>query len=410
MTQFDPNPGDTVEVCEEAFVVQVHPSAPRMAYAQEGGRATIFQVRDARGNDFALKVFKQAFRDPRQAEIARRLTEYRQLPGLRAAHRRVVAAGKPPFAPALDHAVVMPWIGGKTWFDTLAHVKANDEHVKQQTAIHLCHRFLDVLRALEGRGAAHTDIASGNVVIDMASLDVQLVDLEDLFGPDFPRPALVTRRTPGYTRDGLAGAGGFWTARGDRFAGVVLAAEILALSHPVLARMSRGDSFFDPAAIGDCDVPQFRAVMDYLRGLAPEFAELFQRAWTAPTLADCATLAECATSLEPLARRTPPPDGEFFVSSVGFPIILPTPVRGEDDDARRRAIVWKPLDLAAPQPPVPARPPPSLPSRPAPQLAPEPPAPALAPQVMNLPTSARLFTLLVVALCIIGVVVSVVIR
>src|SRR5262249_3032065 len=150
--------------------VQVHPSAPRMAYAQEGSRATIFQVRDQNGNDFALKVFKQAFRDPRQAEIAGHLAEYRQLPGLRAAHRRAVAAGKPPFAPALDHAVVMPWIGGKTWFDVLGQVKASDEHLEVRTAVHLCRRVLDVLRMLEARGAAHTDIAAGNVVIDTASL------------------------------------------------------------------------------------------------------------------------------------------------------------------------------------------------------------------------------------------------
>jgi hypothetical protein len=398
---FDPSPHDALTLFGQEFVVQPHPEVPAMAYGQEGGRATIFKIRDRSGGDFALKVFKASFRDPRQSKIAMRLADYKELPGLRAADRRVIAARDGHLPQALDQAVVMPWICGTTWFDVLNRASAGDQHVKLEAAIHLCNRFLGVLQALEQHGAAHTDIAAGNVVIDLASLDVQLVDLEELFGAGLPAPK-VTGRTPGYTRDGLVGSGGFWSADGDRFAGAILAVEILALSDPALARMSRGDSFFNPDEIGTPDSARFQAVIRYLHGLAPELAALFARTWTADTLADCATITEYARNLDALARRTPWPDVERFVRSAGAQ--APAPPSHDGDNARRREVVWVPLSVPLPPPsPLPPKPPPR-PTRLSPH--PEPPHPPPVPPPEFFRTWARVWLFLFLLATILAVVVA----
>jgi serine/threonine protein kinase len=369
MPLFNPNPNDTLQLLGEEFVVLPHPNAPMMAYGQEGGRATIFKVRDRVGSDFALKVFKPTFVDARQPEVAKRLAPYARIPGLRAADRRVVPPSNGAPRSALEQAVVMPWIQGITWFDVLTQVKARGGHIRVEAAIHLCQRFLGVLRSLEDRGAAHTDIAAGNVVIDPTSLEVELVDLEELFGPDFSTPPALTRRTPGYTRDNLGSStNGFWRADGDRFAGAVLAAEILALSAPDLGTMSHGDSFFDPETIGLPRAPHYQSVVDYLKRLVPGFSELFMRTWSATALCECATIAECASSIEALAVHTAIPAGDFFAlprprsPERPTPSAIPQP-EFDDEEARAAAIRWTPLPGWQPPKALPPLVPPHAPPR-----------------------------------------------
>jgi hypothetical protein len=325
MRSFDPSPDDQIALFGEDFVFQAHPGARRMVYAQEGTRATLFKIRDSRNGDFALKVFKESFRDPQQHTVAERLARYKAIAGLQAADRRVVLPGDAGLPPALELSVVMPWIQGITWFDALQRARRG-EHLCPEAAIHLCRRFLAVLQSLEERGLAHTDVAAGNVVIDLASLTVQLIDLEELFGPSFVAPPKVTGRTPGYTRKDLGvPTAGFWTAAADRFAGAVLAAEILVLSSPTLAPTSNGDSFFEPDSIGQPDAPRFRAAVEYLRQLSPSFAQLFEQAWTAPTLADCPPIAEYARPIEVLAGQTRPPSGDPFRRALRAPSVTAAP-------------------------------------------------------------------------------------
>src|SRR5689334_9052733 len=95
--RFAPGPGEALHLLGEVFLVQPHPGAPSMAYAAEGRRAFVYQVRDPRtGENLALKVFKPKFRDPDLAQVAARLTQFRHLEGLKTAARRIV----PPTDPA----------------------------------------------------------------------------------------------------------------------------------------------------------------------------------------------------------------------------------------------------------------------------------------------------------------------
>lgn len=354
MPLFSPNPSDKLDLFDEEFVVQEHPAVPKMAYAQEGSRATTYKIRDQLGEDFALKVFKAQFRDPRQPQIAKQLSRYKALQGLRAADRRVVPADDASSKNGLALAVVMPWIQGYTWFDLLNKPRRTDTCLRTEVAIHLCWRFLLALRALEDLFASHTDIASGNIIVDMESFEVQLIDLEEMHGPRLTQPAKTTRRTPGYTHNNLnLTDDGFWVREGDRLAGAILAAEMLALADPELAPMSHGDSFFDPASIGDAGAPRFRQMVDYLKRLSPRFSQLFEQAWTAKTLAACPMIADLADSIEPLAKAAPVPIGDPFIGRMEQ--ISWAPPAGPAAPPTSSGVTWIPLPGLGAAPPTPAQ-------------------------------------------------------
>jgi hypothetical protein len=351
---FSPSPSDKLDLFGEEFTVQEHPGALNMAYAQEGSRATTYKIRDQLGEDFALKVFKAQFRDPRQPQIATQLSRYKALQGLRAADRRVVPADDASSKNGLALAVVMPWIQGYTWFDLLNKPKRTDKCLRTEVAIHLCWRFLLALRALEDLFASHTDIASGNIIVDMESFEVQLIDLEEMHGPRFTQPAKTTRRTPGYTHNNLdLTDDGFWVREGDRLAGAILAAEMLALADPELAPMSHGDSFFDPASIGDARAPRFRQMVDYLQRLSPRFSQLFEQAWKAATLAACPMIADLADSIEPLAKAAPVPIGDPFIGRTEQ--ISSAPPAGPSAPPTSSGVTWIPLPGLGAAPPTAAQ-------------------------------------------------------
>jgi len=53
----------------------------------------------------------------------------------------------------------------------------------QYTAANLC----VVLKVLEDKNCAHCDICSNNVIVDPKRKRVELIDIEDMFGPGFGR-------------------------------------------------------------------------------------------------------------------------------------------------------------------------------------------------------------------------------
>ena len=62
---FDPNPGDSITLFEQEYVVQPHPQAPYLPFRQKAGRARVYQLRnEQKGQYFALKEFKKLYRTP----------------------------------------------------------------------------------------------------------------------------------------------------------------------------------------------------------------------------------------------------------------------------------------------------------------------------------------------------------
>lgn len=349
-SSFKPRPHDTLVLFGQPLEFPQHPSAKiQMPNAAEGGRATVYELRDPTGRRLALKVFRSHFREPGLAQSGVRLTGLRSLPGMDAAQRDVVLPGDEAVRrfPDLEYALLMPWIDGETWAEVMMQAAATNVPLPRETAIHLCTRFLSVVRALEMAGASHTDLAGGNVVVQKNTIGVQLLDLEDMYLPGAPPPLNPRPGSPGYQHRSREPV---FCPQGDRYAAAVLAAEILALADPALTELGSDAGMFaachgDP--VGDA---AYARVDRWLRQLAPEFASVFWRSWHARSLAECPTVAELHEAVHPLAAVTPPPTPKFT-----SPTKVEVPVHEK--------VIWSPRvasPAVAPRPATLSAPPPSL--------------------------------------------------
>jgi serine/threonine protein kinase len=310
---FLPQPDETIDFKGRAFrFVQHRAAGYRVVHAETGARATVFLAEHG-GDAWALKVFRPKFRKPHQAEVVMRLAGVRGMAGLRAAEREVVL---PDDALATQHkdlayAQLMPWVSGVPWANVLSFgVQKNRCYLDPTHAFGLCRRFLTTMRALESRTLAHTDIASGNVLVDLEQLSVELIDLEEMFGHGFPEPAQHNIGSAGYThraREGL------WGEESDRFATTILASEMILLSHPELAqRADAGGGYFDNDEFG-VPSPRFQAAHEYLSQVLPNFADAFARSWSSRSVRECPSAAELLASLDHDAASVPAPTGPALV-------------------------------------------------------------------------------------------------
>src|SRR5215218_10074891 len=148
---FAPKPGDSVRLFGQEYVAQPHPSAPGIVYSSIAGRATVFQLRDEKGEYFALKAFKRKYQTPELLDSANKLHRVENFEGLRAARRRVVPRSDPAAQTHrnLQYAMLMPWVHGKTWFDVLGQAFKQGYPLDLSIAVRLCDRFLEVMEGLE---------------------------------------------------------------------------------------------------------------------------------------------------------------------------------------------------------------------------------------------------------------------
>jgi len=312
--RFRPSPHDSLPLFGEKYFVQPHLQQPAMAYAAEGKAALVYKVRKRSGPVFALKVFKKQFRDHELLKTAERLRFLQSYEGLRAAQRQVVESGEQITNqyPELLYAMLMPWITGTTWNDLLITAGRTQTAYGVDTGIRLCDRFLTVMQGLESNGIAHTDIAPGNVVITTRPVDVQLLDLEDVFIPGLPPPAVLPKATPGYDHPAARGMT-TWASEGDRYSAAVMAAEMLLLPYPELAATANDSGLFG----GNRTTPQGKArfsdAYPCLDAISPTFAQTFKKFWDATAIKDCPRLSELHAALTattpqsaPAVRPSPP--------------------------------------------------------------------------------------------------------
>jgi hypothetical protein len=108
---FDPNPGDSIDLFGQEYVVQPHPQAPYLPYRQKAGRARVYQLRNQQqGQYFALKEFKKLYRQPSLMDSYRNLHRGENFEGLRAARREIILPADPAAQryPNLEYAMLMP--------------------------------------------------------------------------------------------------------------------------------------------------------------------------------------------------------------------------------------------------------------------------------------------------------------
>jgi hypothetical protein len=275
-----------------------HPNAPGLVFGQDGSRGSVYQVREDGGALFGLKVFLRDFRVPRLKETAHRLSNLGTRPGLRAAYRRVIARDQRLVEnfPALEYAVLMPWIKGQTWYDQLGKAERNRRAVHTASqAVSAAQRFLQILSALEEADIAHTDISSGNVIITPQG-EVELLDLEDIYGPGFPKPNITGPGTPGYQHPAKRPT---WCPEGDRYAAAILAAELLLLQFDSAANETTTTGFFaEQTCATDAGRNRFQLAIGLLGPTFPNFLRTLEAAWLAPSLVQCPPISALNHALQ----------------------------------------------------------------------------------------------------------------
>jgi tRNA A-37 threonylcarbamoyl transferase component Bud32 len=302
MVKFDPKPNDTVTIANTLYTVQPHPKAPKMRYGVEGRRATVYQLKDLQGNPWALKVFKKRFQDPALVESVTLLRQFKSLKGMCAAERSVITPSQSIAQrhSNLEYAMLMPWVQGQTWNDVLLKAEQKQsQNIDSVMALRLCAAFLEVMKGLEQHGIAHTDIAPGNVVFeyDHGKIDIQLLDLEDLYKPGLPIPVHQNAGTTGYSHCSAETGAGFWRASGDRYAAAVLAAEILILANPKLSEKMSENGFFEGHQGSPISQSRYAEAESWLQMVAPQYAALFRQAWYEKDLEKCPSLTDLHTNI-----------------------------------------------------------------------------------------------------------------
>jgi hypothetical protein len=306
---FHPNPNSPLNINGRTYQFATHPAAPGMPYGQEGRVATVYKLLSDNGGAQALKVFRPKYRFPALVGLADRLAPFAKIPGLAACEHTVLSARRHSDLlrqhPDLTYSALMPWIDGPTWLDILLTKHA----LSSEQSLHLACALLEVLTDMEEQGIAHCDLSGPNVILpalaDASSISssnqqvspVELIDVEQLFGPGLERPPVVPGGSAGYAHK--QAPQGLWSAVADRFSGTILVSEMLSWCDVRIREAALGESYFDPnelpsAGSIDSRVPERYSLM--VRVLRERWGEnvdrLFQQAWYSETLFDCPSFGE----------------------------------------------------------------------------------------------------------------------
>ena len=274
---------------------------PSFAFGQEGRKALVFQVSGGASNaQYALKIFKQAFRVPDLVEVCDGLAQYSTWRGLEVCDR--VCLHRPEHADAIDkyddleYAVLMPWITGSTWYD----IVVSETPLTRVDALTFANATAQVLAALEESGLAHCDVAAPNIIINATTGMAHLIDVEDMFAPGFAPPGALPAGTDGYAH--LTASTGLWNRHADRFAGAVLIAEMAAWHDPEIRDKADEEHYFGAQEMQQ-DVPRYQLIKRVLTDLDPPLAELFEQAWFSEELSDAPALKEWQDAVDEVYRR-----------------------------------------------------------------------------------------------------------
>ncbi|HVF99333.1 MAG TPA: hypothetical protein VND68_05810, partial [Chloroflexia bacterium] len=280
------------------YSITEHPMARGMPYGQEGRAGIVYQV-VAQGNERrALKVFKRRFSVPSLVNLSERLANFADMTGLRVCRRSVLTPRRHTELlrqyPDLTYAVLMPWIVGPTWME----VMLEKTPLTPEQSLGISRAFANILAGMEERGVAHCDLSGANMILPVLAPEeersggmfdtVELVDVEQLYGPGLEKSEFVIGGSQGYAS--RFGQYGSWDPRADRFAGAILLAEMLSWCDERTREAAWGETYFDPQEM-QTDSDRYHLLKTVLaERWGAGVATLLEEVWKSETLTDCPTL------------------------------------------------------------------------------------------------------------------------
>ena len=191
--------------------------------------------------------------------------------------------------------------------------------------LQIARSFLNAVCSLETNGLAHCDLSNNNFIIDTNQSYVELIDIEDMYAPELPRPVPdISYGTPGYRNHWIA-ENGLWGPESDRFASAILCAEILTWQNKEIRALKGGEtSFFNEDEIGSkCE--RFQLMQVCLENLDPRLSKLFQTAWYSKEISQCPPVREWKAVIDQL--EVLPAQKAIQVTTKGVPLSSNKPTR-----------------------------------------------------------------------------------
>jgi tRNA A-37 threonylcarbamoyl transferase component Bud32 len=305
MPDFTPRPNEPFETVIDnhraLFQVVEHPNAPGVTHSMKAGKATVYHLKDVdSGEEYALKVMKHRYRVPSLEEVCRQLDALKTLPGLMVCERRCLSPTSAPLTlqqyENLTYAILMPWMQGKSWFDFMQIGKRDGATMSQQRSLLLACNFARILARLEHQGIAHCDLSPANMILNERTLQAELIDVEDIYGPGFAQPDFISKGTECYQHH--TSQAGQWGPDVDRFAAAILISEILGWYDPDVVAASAEESYFDSAELQTDNCGRLETLSWAVARHGAAAAELLEHAWGSDTFAECPTLNDWAQTLD----------------------------------------------------------------------------------------------------------------
>jgi hypothetical protein len=301
---FNPKVGQKINYRNEDCEFMQNPSASGgTIWSETGRRGKVYPLSCNGKPKYAFKVFSLKFRKPEIASTTEKIQNLLRLSfpylfnsndpnetfGLLVAKRGVINSKDDKalinLNPPLEYAIMMPWIEGERWSNFVEGRK----QITLSQSLSLAKKFCNVLADLEGKGLAHCDVSADNFIFKSDFSHIELVDLEEMYGPGLSKPSNPPAGTQGYSPDWVNE--GYWAQDADRFAAGILLAEILGWQSSRVRVERYGQTYFDPNEIS-LNCRRFNTLVEEIGKLDPRLSELFTRIWNSKKMSDCPKIAE----------------------------------------------------------------------------------------------------------------------
>jgi hypothetical protein len=280
-----------VVIWGDSYTVAEHPNIHGNAYMLDGRQSFVYQLTREDGVPQALKVFKPRYRNSTLVTQAENIAPFSALLGMQVCARSVVSSDNTDLLqenPDLLYACLMPWVEGSTW----QYFLVEKVSITASQSLDIAKNLLKVLVSLDDKGIAHCDLSGSNIILssDLSEGSVALVDVEGIYALNLHRPVSIPSGSPGYNHK--TASQGLWFTSADRFSGAVLLAEILSWPNHAIRQASWGNSYFNPNEIHKEGLRYEMLISGLRNNWGEGIVELFIKAWSSETLADCPRLKE----------------------------------------------------------------------------------------------------------------------
>ena len=291
----DPSINTYIEIKGEQYFFTEAPNAPGIVYAEVGRKAKVYRLVN-KEKAYALKVFKPRYRNKSIVENTKRITRYQDVMGLSVANRIILTPEEHPHIieanSSFTYAVLMPWIEGKSWFNFVTGKTA----LQREESLDLARALVRTVNELEKRDLAHCDLSSSNFIFSSNFMQVELIDIEDLFGEGLEEPQEKPAGTGGYAPAWIK-HNGIWEAGADRYSVGILISEIIGWQFVDIRNVSKGETFFDEDEFGK-KTQRYQIMADKLEVIHPELSTLFKTVWYAESIEECPRVDDWEKVLE----------------------------------------------------------------------------------------------------------------